>query len=252
MIVNVREERLLVVSDIHLGNWHFSASRSLINFLEYASSGQYALCINGDGLDILQTSLVKMTKELSTVFGYLERLIHRSPRLYYVVGNHDIILEHFIEDYAGVQLTPFLNVTSGDRRIRVEHGHIYDPFFVHYPDLYFLLTRWSGLFLRIHPAFYKLHVAYKSSKSALRGALSRSNDGLGGIPGESAHFARAARELSRRGFDTVVFGHTHRHGTVDLGGGKTYLNTGSWFHAPHYVKIEHGSAQLLPWTGRPE
>ena len=250
MIVNIREERLLVISDVHLGNWHFSASRPLMSFLDYVWRGQYALCINGDGLDILQTSLVKMTKELSTVFGYLERLIRRDARLYYVVGNHDIILEHFIEDYQGVQLTPFLNVISGARRIRVEHGHIYDPFFVHYPDLYFLLTRWSGLFLRINPIFYHLHHAFKTSKSALRGTFRRRTEGLKGIPGESLHFASAARELSRRGFDDIVFGHTHRHGKVDLGDGKTYLNTGSWFHAPHYVKIEHGSVELLPWTGQ--
>ena len=75
MIINVREERLLVISDIHLGNWFFAANRSLMKFLQHVSDGGYTLCINGDGLDILQTSLVKMTKELSGVFGYVERLV---------------------------------------------------------------------------------------------------------------------------------------------------------------------------------
>jgi UDP-2,3-diacylglucosamine pyrophosphatase LpxH len=250
MIINVREERLLVISDIHLGNWFFAANRSLMKFLQHVSDGGYTLCINGDGLDILQTSLVKMTKELSGVFGYVERLVRAGPRLYYVIGNHDIILEHFIEDFQGVQLTPFLNVASGDRRIRIEHGHLYDPFFVRYPDLYFMVTRWSGLFLKIHPAFYHLHGGWKRAKGAVkRLAAKKEAESLPGLRGEPSHFVRAAREVANRGFDTVIFGHTHFHGSVDLGGGKTYINTGSWLHRPHYVKIENGTVELLPWNG---
>ena len=251
MIINVREERLLVISDIHLGNWFFDAGRPVRTFLEYVSKGNYTLCINGDGLDILQTSLVKMTKELSAVFGYLERLVRREPHLYYVVGNHDIILEHFIEDYEGLQLTPFLNVSSGERRIRIEHGHVYDPFFVRYPDLYFFVTRWSGTLLKIHPIFYRIHLVWKRIGSTLRRGRPDKKRGpdIQGIRGEPGHFVEAAYELTRRGFDAVIFGHTHFHGEVDLGGGKKYLNTGSWFHAPHYVKIEEGRAELLAWTG---
>ena len=73
-------------------------------------------------------------------------------------------------------------------------------------------------------------------------------DGISeGIKGEAPHFLRAAREIADRGFDSVIFGHAHLHGEMNLGDGKTYINTGSWLHQPHYVKIEHGDVQLLEW-----
>lgn len=249
MIWNVSEDRLLVISDIHLGNWFFNTSSSLFSFLEYACHERFNLCINGDGLDILQTSLVKMTKELSAAFEYLGKLIRGEARIYYVIGNHDIILEHFIEDFQYIQLAPFLNVTSGDKRIRIEHGHLYDPFFVKHPDLYFSLTRLLGLFLKIHPVFYRLYTFGKSTNSAVRRTLGGRSRKAGEAWDEPRHYRQAATELSRRGFDAVVFGHTHCHGERALEGGGTYYNTGSWLQHPHCVKIDRGDIQLLPWNG---
>lgn len=247
MLLNVSEERMLVTSDIHLGNWFFKKSRSLFRFLDYVIDGGYSLCINGDGLDILQTSLVKMTTELSTMAGYLGNL-DRKARLYYTVGNHDIVLEHFIEDYQFLRLAPFLNVQSGDQRIRVEHGHIYDPAFIRNPDFYFFITRAAGLALRVHPMFYNVHTLGKSFSGWIRDRKETDEpDGPLGIPGEHPFFVRAAQEIVNRGFDSVVFGHTHLEGAVDLGRGKRYFNTGSWLHEPHYVKIENGDVELLAW-----
>ena len=68
------------------------------------------------------------------------------------------------------------------------------------------------------------------------------------LPGESPHFAEAAAVLANRGFDAVVFGHTHQHGQLSLADAKTYYNTGSWLHAPHYLRIRDGETELLPWT----
>jgi UDP-2,3-diacylglucosamine pyrophosphatase LpxH len=45
-----------------------------------------------------------------------------------------------------------------------------------------------------------------------------------------------------------VMGHTHLPGVFDLSGGRKYLNTGSWFHRPHYVQIENGTIELKPWN----
>jgi len=249
MIWNVREDRLLVISDIHLGNLFFNTSGLLFRFLEYAARENYNLCINGDGLDIVQTSLIKMTKELSAAFDYLGRLVRGEARIYYVIGNHDIILEHFIEDFQHIHLAPFLNVTSGDKRIRVEHGHLYDPFFARHPDLYFAVTRLAGLALRIHPSLYHVHTFNRRVRATVNRAFRRGDGGGQNSSNEPRCFRQAARELSRRGFDAVVLGHTHLHGMEELEGGGTYYNTGSWFKQPHYVKIEQGDIELLPWKG---
>ena len=67
----------------------------------------------------------------------------------------------------------------------------------------------------------------------------------------SPAFLEAAEELARRGFDAVVFGHTHYAGELPLNDNRArYLNTGSWFKDPHFVTIEHGEVTLRPWPPR--
>jgi UDP-2,3-diacylglucosamine pyrophosphatase LpxH len=45
---------------------------------------------------------------------------------------------------------------------------------------------------------------------------------------ESPEYLDPAREIAAGGFRYVVFGHTHLAKRVDLGGGRTYFNTGTW------------------------
>ncbi len=77
----------------------------------------------------MQTSFPRLAGDTLPVMAGLRRLLNADLRVYYVVGNHDMVLEHFLSDLVFSQISPFLNVCSGDRRIRVEHGHIYDPWF---------------------------------------------------------------------------------------------------------------------------
>ena len=42
------------------------------------------------------------------------------------------------------------------------------------------------------------------------------------------YYLDAARTLAERGFKWIVFGHSHLARRVDLGGGATYLNSGTW------------------------
>ena len=60
-------------------------------------------------------------------------------------------LNTFLADY----LTPFLNVTSGALRIRIEHGHVYDPFYAANPRVYEMLGAAAAPLLRIYPDIYK-------------------------------------------------------------------------------------------------
>ena len=91
MITNVSEERLLVVSDTHLGNPLFNARRPFVEFLRYASSNSWNVCINGDGVDIAQTSISRITRDLSECSTQLRRFTEHGLRVYYTVGNHDIV-----------------------------------------------------------------------------------------------------------------------------------------------------------------
>ena len=69
------------------------------------------------------------------------------------------------------------------------------------------------------------------------------------VPGERPCYFEAAAEIANRGFDAVVFGHTHRPGETDLGDGRRYFNTGAWLNDPHYLQIDAGVMSLRPVFG---
>ncbi len=256
MITNVREERLLVISDMHLGSFFCHPGEALARFFEFAASGGWNICINGDGIDVIHTSLANIVRETSQLLARVRQVLRRDTTVYYTIGNHDVILERYLLDWGTLRLVPFLNVRSGCKRIRVEHGHLYDSFFVRHQELQESMTRATFYLLRLYPPWYHWHalpriVKHGSTTLPLVGPMFKKwlepDDGLR-IPGQNPAFIRGADELARRGFDVVIFGHTHRAGVYGLSGGHTYMNTGSWFRDPHYITIENGNIELKAWT----
>lgn len=250
MITDVREPRLLVTSDTHIGNLFCDARPSFVRLLEYARRSGYNVCINGDGIDVLQTSVRKMTSETPDLLRAFRR-IASDITIYYTIGNHDHVLEHCLGDWGGLRFVPFLNVTSGDKRIRIEHGHLYDRFLMRHPEWQPRLTRFIGFCCRIHPGLYRLDEFFKTLRY-------RHFDGLFGDgqdrrrrgfrDDESPSFFEAAEELAQRGFDYVIFGHTHHEGVLRLSDDRAvYVNPGAWFRQPHYVLITDGRVELKPW-----
>lgn len=241
MITSIKSEKLVIISDLHLENPFSEARKLSIPFIKWAANQGYDICINGDGLEIAQSSFNKIAFDVPELFRTLSDVRRKGREVYYVTGNHDIALEHFLEDWGVMKVSPFLNVKSGNSRIRIEHGHIYDPFFVKFPRTYEALTHIAGYFLKIHPKLYKLWIKFETLSSKLRARKT-------GIVGELPHFKEAAEELSRRGFDAIIFGHTHHAGQSELESGALYLNPGSWMLSTHYVEIHNGLVTLKIWT----
>jgi len=240
VIIDTVQERLLVISDLHVGNPYSAATRSLGEFFEFAESGRYNVCINGDGFEILQARFASLATESAGVLRAIRRLIDRGLTVLYVVGNHDIALENFLTAWSGINITPFLNVTSGGARIRIEHGHLYDPSFVQNPRLYEWLTRAAGPFLHFYPDVYRLWTHYENARQ-------RGRQLLRGGKGDHSVYHAAAEMLLRRGFDAVVFGHTHQSEDVALASGGRYLNCGTWVRGGSFVEIDHGQVALRRW-----
>ena len=59
-------------------------------------------------------------------------------------------------------------------------------------------------------------------------------------------YRRGAEIVLERGFDTVIFGHTHRSDDVNLDGGR-FVNSGNWMRDSTFVRIEHGDVSLARW-----
>jgi len=239
VIIDIAEERLVVISDLHLGNPASQASTSLRAFLDHVRAEDFSLCINGDGFEMLQTRAGPLMRDALPLMSQISRLVREGRRVYYVVGNHDIYVEHFLDQWFFTGFCPFLNVTSGDKRIRIEHGHLYDPVFSRWPSLYESLTRLSGRLLFIHPDVYKL---WDEAARRLDDFVRHSS----GAGGEPINYHRAANEVMRRGFDAVIFGHTHRAERTDLARG-LYINSGQWLRGGTYVEIDRGNVELKSW-----
>jgi UDP-2,3-diacylglucosamine pyrophosphatase LpxH len=245
MITELKSHRFVVISDLHLGNPFSKAKSNTVEFLSWASRQGFDIIINGDGFEIAQVSFSKIARDVPQVFHALKSATAGGRDVYYVIGNHDIVLENFLNDWGGLKMAPFLNVWSGERRIRIEHGHLYDKFFIGHPELYETMTSVAGIFLHLHPGLYRAWIGFEKLKSKYLWEKVE-----GGIAGEHANFMRAAHELARRGFDDVIFGHTHHAGQVDLGGGKTYTNSGSWLIGTPYVEVTRGIVKLKRFDAR--
>lgn len=241
MIIEAELDRLVIVSDLHIGNPFSRASESFGAFLDDARRRRYHVCINGDGLEILQTSFANLANDTVRIIDRIGAVLASGLRVFYVVGNHDIVLEHYLESWAQVRICPFLNVRSGDTRIRIEHGHLYDPFFVKYPRLYDALTRAAGPLLHLYPDVYRVWSSYQQLKDRMNQRSERA---------EPSVYHQAAEMLLRRGFDAVVFGHTHHAESVELLPGKQYLNSGNWMHGGSYIQVDEGQLELKRWPAK--
>lgn len=255
MRTTAREERLLVVSDVHMGNRLHRTRRAFTEFVQFALDHRYSICINGDGIDIAQLSLSYLVSDITPSLGLFLKFGDNDLRIYYTVGNHDIALEHFLNDVGRMKVVPFLSVHSGDQRIRIEHGHMYDDMFLRFPRIYFVFTLIGRLAIGISPKVYNALHEFNVAFIAFSGwALSgfglfkkkAKEPDKNRIPGERDCFRDGAEASGVRGFDAVIFGHTHLQGALTLDHGLRYYNTGGWFDNPHCVAIDQGRIWFGP------
>jgi UDP-2,3-diacylglucosamine pyrophosphatase LpxH len=237
VIIDATAEHVFVISDLHLGNPASTARERILGFLDHVGDCGASLCINGDGFEMLQTSMSRLAADAVPVVQKLQQMRERGGRVHYIVGNHDMVLEHFLEGLLLATVSPFLNLRSGERRIRIEHGHIYDPFFARYPDLYEAAAWLAGRFLALSPDTYQL---WTRAQKALEDRRKQQN---ADDRHAASHYYEAADMLLQRGFDTVVFGHTHNAEVVELEHG-TVVNSGNWLRGSSYVEIDHGEVAL--------
>lgn len=233
----IEEQNLIVISDFHLGNPAFMKRRNVVDFFEFVLGQDANLCINGDGVDFLQPSMEIFASYLPVVARQLLSMVSAGKRVYYIIGNHDLFLEHFLYNWGTLEIAPFLNISSGGRRIHIEHGHIYDTMFAAYPELYVKGGRIAGKILNIWPGFFKLLYRIEDLMSLLSRKTKRE---------EMSSYLTDAQKLLNRGFDVVIFGHTHRVENRDING-KIYMNPGAWEDDIRYIHILNGNVAMKKW-----
>ncbi len=242
----VNEDHLCVISDLHLGNPAFLKRDYLSSFLKYLSRNGTSLCINGDGIDLLQYTTTKLVRDIHSSLKSVKDFISRgSKKIYYVLGNHDIHLEPYLAKFGIFSFAPFLEVISGGRRIHIEHGHRFDERFHQFPGLYHHLSKVLGKLLIVSPKFFHLFFKIEWFFHALK---NKKVNGRHSTMVEAPSNFTAARKYFARGFDIVILAHTHLHGLHVLEDGKILANAGAWTSDKiHYLEILNGSISLKEW-----
>jgi UDP-2,3-diacylglucosamine pyrophosphatase LpxH len=244
--IQVREDHLCVISDLHLGNPAFLKRDYLSSFIKYLANNGTNLCINGDGVDLLQSTTHKLLRDLQAAIKSLKDYLSRGrKKIYYVIGNHDIHLEAYLKKLDIFSVVPFLEVVSGERRIHIEHGHIYDMRFRHFPRVYSRIAKVLGKLLRVSPKFFHL---YFKIEWLLHELINKKVNGWKSSLLDAPCNHAAALKFFTRGFDIVILGHTHRHGLHIMEGGKIFANAGAWTSdKSHYLEIQEGAISLKEW-----
>jgi len=248
--MRIQVDHLCVISDLHLGNPIFLNNHNLSNFLRHLSKNGISLCVNGDGMDLLQFSLPKIVKDIRSTFKMLKDFwLSGKNEIYYVLGNHDIFMKTFLEELGIFPVTSSLEVISGEKRIHIEHGHSHDYLFQNYQRIYIKIAQCLGKLLKVHPELF--HAYFKIEwfiDWLVFGLKNRKFKQLLGSADDCQKYLQAARKILSRGFDIVIFGHSHRHGIHLMEDGKIYANAGTWTaRRSHFLEILRGNIRLREW-----
>ena len=218
------------------------------SFLKYIGEKGASLCINGDGFDSLQSTTAKLSADLQSAFKSIKEFLSQGANnLYYVHGNHDLHWEtHLAKSGLGAAV-PFLNVVSGNRRIHIEHGHLYDRRFQRFPRLHQQIAKTLGKLLKISPEFFHLFFNLEWWFYGLSRKTPTPKGTLFDVPRNLS----AAVDLFAKGFDIVILAHSHRQGLHLMEDGKVFANAGAWTSDRiHYLEIKRGAIDLKEWRGR--
>lgn len=212
----------LVISDTHIGDRHSDKNlEKLYRLLDYYSewSDEVQLILNGDIIDLVREP------EFDSRHFIFFQILRKFKHIYYIVGNHDYLVQEIVERVPAIQTASGLKFRSGRQDIAVCHGHQFDKVVHKFPRIARALTiinHWVDDYTSLDLQ----RILHKSSYS--QNKL---------IPTQVNHCI----ELVKNKVDSIVCGHTH-HIQITHKDGVMYYNTGSWIDSVcSYLTIDNGS-----------
>lgn len=277
-------DRVYFVSDIHLGDGSHAdifleKDEHFLDFLDEVEAQASALVIVGDFLDFEQAwYFSRIVRAHQAVITRLTRLAERM-QVVYVYGNHDpeIIL---FRDILKLQLCDKVVV---DGHILALHGYEFDSYVGQKWEESSYWTRALGLYERVFRTWVRLPLrdnytlsnrvahlllAWLATAGNVAGALGRwvERPELGGplrawvdfwargVLGDPMGITRPAiaHLEATPAYDTIICGHNHVPGVLQVDSGKRYVNLGSWsFGNSQYGVWDGVEFQLRDWiSGR--
>jgi len=218
----------IILSDIHLGSESCQAKR-VCQMLDRLVEGELLtrrLILNGDMFDSIDFR--RLNKNHWKVLSLLRKLSDHLE-IIWLCGNHDGSAE-IVSHLLGVEVRDDYVLESGDQRILVLHGHIFDEFLDNHPILTWLADRVYHFLQWIDRTHRFAKMAKHGSKTFLRCARK--------IEEGAVDMAR------RRHCAMVCCGHTHA-AVANIDQPIPYFNSGCWTELPGtYLTVAAGVIQV--------
>ncbi len=213
-----------------------------MQFLKEESARFEAIYILGDLFDAWPGTNALLIEKYSPILEMLADLVRDGKRVYYIEGNHDFHLGKYFSEKMGVQVYPnHLEEDWEGRKVYLAHGDLGNPndkgyrilrYVLRHPILHFLL--------RTIPPSWIDQIATRFS--AFSRDYKKSNHEKKTVENEvKMVYRKTATEFFKKGYDVVMFGHTHYPDQLELEHeGRTcqYFNTGDWLHNFTYLEFE--------------
>jgi UDP-2,3-diacylglucosamine pyrophosphatase LpxH len=228
----LRNPEIVVLSDIHLGNFGCHAEE-LAHYLE--SIHPKSIILNGDIIDFIQMSWRFWPSTHMRVLELLTHKVAQGVQLYYLSGNHDDLLRKFSNLNLGhFSLLNKLVLNLNGEETWFFHGDVFDSLALKTK----LLTRMGALG---YDFIIQLNRTLNQSLKALgRPRYSLSKKIKLGIKSALEHvedFEQCIAELAlENGYSTVACGHIHAPIIKKIHSKKynkeiLYLNSGDWIES---------------------
>ncbi len=224
----------IFISDAHIRSDKSERCRKLIRFLDEIRPRLSDLYIVGDLFEIWFEYKLVFPKDYFRLLATLHRILTEGKRVHYVLGNHEVAIGNFLEDFGFKVYTGPSIFNIDGRRVLLAHGNSIDK--------RLWTSFWESLLTsRLnHTLFRLLHPDIGIALAQCIARFSRKQQPSRKLMRMLENYAvRCLREV-----DIVILAHSHYPVMKKLHKSKYYINAGDWVKNFSYVMIEKGRVSL--------
>jgi UDP-2,3-diacylglucosamine hydrolase len=237
-------KKIYFASDFHLGSFDISDShkreKMVISWLSSIEKDAKAIYLLGDIFDFWFEYKKVVPKGFVRLLGKLADLIDKGIDIHYVVGNHDMWMNDYLEQEIGLKLhfQEFI-INEDNKLIFLGHGDGLGKGDYTYKLLKVIFSsnicKW--MFSRLHPNFgISLGQAWSNkSKKRQEKLVNEDKEILAGYCKE---------QQKNNPVDYYVFGHRHIPIDVKIDERCRYINLGDWIHHNTYAVYSDQKLEL--------
>lgn len=235
------KNRLLIVADAHLPldnrRGGEQQTERFIKLLKQEKTKTSTLVLLGDIFDFWYEWDHVIPKRAFPVLLLLHQFVLDGISVHYFAGNHDFRIKGFLETEIGlsVHMNQWETTVDG-KRVYFHHGDGMAASDSSYRKMKRVFrSRWAQNLFKIfvHPDF-----AMQLGRRTSDGGRHLHNSGKKKHPLE-LEYVECAQSLARKGFDIIVFGHTHMQASIPLEGG-VFFNPGPFLEQHRFGILEDG------------